>query len=175
MLCLTACGPFAFSGGFDGVVRCWVPDQQDRLRLVSEVEPGGGAVFWLASRALEDGSVLLCAGSRDRRVRSWVIDDPARPDRTRRKRQRGWEILGVKPPANDLLQQQPRSCWLNSNHGLGVRDALPPPQCRDLARNRGFCFEILSFFAEILFQKIICSLCANVCKSRSDIYKDVPK
>ena len=35
-------------------------------------------------------------------------------------------ILGAMVPANDLYAQQPRSCWPNSNHGPGVRDALPP-------------------------------------------------
>ena len=51
-------------------------------------------------------------------------------------------ILGAMVPANDLYAQQPRSCWPNSNHGPGVRDALPPHQRRDFARNRGFSFEI---------------------------------
>jgi hypothetical protein len=78
VISVAACGSIIASGGYDGNLRLWTLEKQS-LRLLHEVDvdvaaDSAGPIFSVALEALEDGHLMLAAGSYCRRLRVWHCD-----------------------------------------------------------------------------------------------------
>jgi hypothetical protein len=122
VISVAACGSIIASGGYDGNLRLWTLEKQS-LRLLHEVDvdvaaDSAGPIFSVALETVEDGHLMLAAGSYCRRLRVWHCDSiSASPQlRWHSTQHTGW----VRALAVDSRQGSPPALYsIGCNFVLG--------------------------------------------------------